>query len=425
MIILNREKTFLYLDRAITACLCFLIFCLPFTKAGAESFTLLAFVLWIVKKLLGFRSGALWGMLPKTELNMALGVFIAANALLTIFSTNFGLSLRGFFGKELKFIAIYFMLVEVINSKKRLWSILIAISASAVLMTIDAGVQYFKGIDFLRGYPWQRLSASFMSANGFGGWLVVVILVLLGFLLAAKHLGKSLKSLLLILIVLLLVCLLATYARGAWLGFIIGASLMIWFIFKNFSPKMKLIYLSAGISLLAVFLILPQPIKVKIEGIGRIHFKSSDTINSRIKSAARMDDLTIQIRLKLWMEALRIIRDYNFTGCGLNTYSMVARNYKSFDQGGVYAHNSYLQMAAETGLFGLFAFLAVLFIFFKIGFRQLNIKCNTLLLGLLSGILAFLVNAFFDTHFYALQLIVLFWYMLGLTIAVIKVSPER
>jgi len=112
------------------------------------------------------------------------------------------------------------------------------------------------------------------------------------------------------------------------------------------------------------------------------------------------------------------------TGCGLNTYSEVAKNYKSFEGGGIYPHNSYLQKAAEIGLLGIFAFIGILFIFFKTALRYLNQKRDFLVLGLLSGILAFLVHAFFDTHLYSLQLVVLFWYMLGLTIAVIKFKTD-
>ena len=77
-------------------------------------------------------------------------------------------------------------------------------------------------------------------------------------------------------------------------------------------------------------------------------------------------------------------------------------------------------MAAETGLLGLFAFLWVLFSFFKMGLQHFNQKRDYLVLGLLSGILAFLVQSFFDTNLYALQMVVLFWFMLGLTVAVIK-----
>lgn len=423
---MEKEKIILYCDRAIMTCLCFLIFFLPFAKAGVEIFTWLAIFFWISKRALGYRAGSLWGLFPKTELNKALGLFIAVNALSTIFSVNFGLSARGFFGKELKFIAIYFMLVEVINSRERLRILLFTIIASVVLIITDAGVQYFRGADFLKGYERERISASFSTGNDFAGWLIIIIPLFLSLLAVGKgNIGKGLKALLLILIISLIVCLLATFARGGWLGFVISIFLMAYYAIKNFSLKTKILCLSTGICLLAIFLILPQPIKVKISAIGRINFKSCETVNARIKSTLKIEKGSTPVRINLWKEALRIIRDYNFSGCGLNTYSIVARKYKSFEQGGIYPHNSYLQMTAETGLLGLFAFLWVLFGFFKMGLRHLNEKKNSIALGLLAGISAFLVHAFFDTHLYALQLVVLFWFMLGLTVAVINIDRRK
>ncbi|MFA6357096.1 MAG: O-antigen ligase family protein [Candidatus Omnitrophota bacterium] len=421
---LNKDKIFLYLDWAIIASLCILFFCLPFAKAGAESFTLLAFFLWIIKKILGYRVEALWGMLPRTELNKVLAIFIAANALSVIFSSHLGLSLRAFFGKELKFLAIYFMLVEVINSKKRLKVVLITVIVSALLLVLDAGVQYSRGLDFLRGFPLNRLTASFQTANGFAGWLIVVILLFLGLLISDKIIGKGLKVLLLMLIPLLGGCLLGTYARGAWLGFAIGVFFIVVYAFKGFSFKIKLLCVSISVFFLATCLIFPQALLSRVKALGRINFKSSETVNARVKSTLKIDAGSTPIRLKLWKEALRITRDYPLFGCGLNTYSKIGPKYKSFDWGGVYPHNSYLQMSAEIGLIGLFAFLWVLFSFFKVGLRHFNQKKDYLALGLLAGILAFLVHAFFDTHLYSLQLVVLFWYMLGLTVAVIKLNLE-
>ena len=421
---LNNDKIILYCDRAIVACLCLLIFCLPFAKAGVETFVWLAIFLWILKRVLGYRAKALWGMFPKTELNKALGVFIAVNAISTIFSVNLGLSLRGFFGKELKFMAIYFMLVEVINSRERLINILISIIASAVLITADAAIQYFSGEDLLRGYQFEKFTASFASSNGFAGWLIVIILLFLGMLTVDRIIGKKLKVLLPILIILLLSCLLMTYSYGAWLGFSIGIFLMACYIIKNSILKIKILCLSVGICLVAIFLFIPQPIKAKVKAMGRINFKFVQTINEKIKSIVKTKEGSILIRVDLWKESLMIIRDYPLTGCGLNTYSIVARRYKTFEGGGIYPHNSFLQMAAETGLLGLTAFLWILFIFFKMGVQRLNKKNNTLMLGLLAGILAFLVHSFFDTHLYALQLVVLFWFILGLTVAVIKLESD-
>jgi len=419
---INKDRLILYCDRLIITFLCLLIYFLPFAKAAVEVFIWYAFFFWLLKRALGYRAGLSWKVFPKTELNKALGIFMAANLAATIFTVNSSLSFRAFFGKELKFIAIYFMLVETINSKKRLQGVLIAIIASAVLITTDAAVQYFRGVDFIRGYAWARLTASFISANGFAAWLIIIIPLFFGVLAVDKIISKKLKILLAAVTLILMICLVLTYARGAWLGFLIGFLLVTWYIVKHSTFKTRMLYLAGSTSLLVIFLFLSQPIKAKFTAIGRIDFKVGQTVNQRIKSTVKLGEGSVFFRIKVWKEALRIIRDFPLTGSGLNTYSIVARNYKSVEGGGIYPHNSYLQMAAETGLVGLFAFLWVLFKFFQTGFKNLNQKKNLLVLGLLAGILAFLVHAFFDVHLYSLQLVVLFWFMLGLSVAIMKLE---
>ena len=423
---LNKDKIFLYFDRAIIACLCLLIFCLPFTKAGVEIFVWSAIFLWIFKRVLGYRAGSLWGMFPKTELNEFLGIFIAVNALSVIFSVHLGLSLRGFFGKELKFLAIYFMLVEVINSRERLKNILIAIIASAILTMVDAGVQYFRGVDFLRGYQldYHTFGASFSTASDFAGWLIVIIPIFIGIIAVNIIPSLKLKILLSVSIIIQSSYLLRTYSRGAWLGFLIGISLMVYYVVKNSTLRIKTLCISVVICLLFIYSLLPRSVITKAKDAIRVNFKFSQGINDRVKSIPQTNRGTNLVRIMLWKESLRIIRDYPLFGCGLNNYSIVARNYKSFEGGGIYPHNSFLQMAAETGLLGLFAFFLLLFGFFIIEMKHLNKENGFLALGLLSGILAFLVHAFFDTHLYSLKLVVLFWYMIGLTIAVIKLDQN-
>lgn len=418
---MEKEKFFLNCDRIIFAGLCLVIFCLPFSKAGAESFIWMAIVFWILKRIFGYRTESFWGLLPKTRLGIALSIYIFVNALAVIYSTNLGLSLRGFFGKELKFLVLFFMMVEVINNSNRLRNIFITIIASVVLISADAAVQYIRGVDFLRNYEWSLLRASFSTANGFACWLIVIIPSFLGLIASNRSLFKGSKILLLVLTIFLILYLLATYTRGAWLGFLVSILFIVWHIVKNFTLKVKLAYLFIGMVLIIIFLILPQPLRLKIADIGNIRFKY-DTINTRLKSTLSVGEGSIPIRFNLWKEASKIIKDYNFTGCGLNTYSIIVRDYRSFEGGGIYPHNSYLQKAAEIGLFGLAAFFGVLFMFFKIGLWYFNQKKDYLVLGLLSGILAFLMHALFDNHFYSLQLVVLFWYMLGLTVAVIKLD---
>lgn len=420
---MNKERMILYCDRTIAFCLCFLIFCLPFAKAGVEIFVWFAFFFWILKRVFGYRTSVLWRMLPDTQLNRALGVFMVVNAISMLFSVNFALSFRGFFGKELKFMAIYFMLVEVISSRERLRNVSIFIIASAPVVITIAAVQFSRRFGyFLRDCGLERLAASFSSPNGFAGWLIVIIPLLLGILKADKPMDRKLKALLPILIIMLLVCLLLTFSRGAWLGIAVGACFMGCYALKNYSLRIKILCLSMGICLLVISLFLPQLLKTKVNVFGGINSRFSQTTDEHIKSVVKTKELAILIRINLWKEALRIIPDYPLTGCGLNTYTKVARNYKSFELGGAYPHNSFLQMAAEAGVTGLTSFILILIVFFKWGFQILKKRRNQLLLGILSGILAFLVQSFFDTNLFSLQLVVLFWFMMGLAAAVMKLE---
>ena len=120
---------------------------------------------------------------------------------------------------------------------------------------------------------------------------------------------------------------------------------------------------------------------------------------------------TIQFRLNVWLEGIEMIKDRLFFGHGINTFMRIFQAYReNLHLGLTYAHNCYIQLAAETGIVGLLCFL---WIIVKV-FQQLlgNIKhiiaqdqnCGVLAIGLLSGIFAFLVHSFFDTNFYSLQL---------------------
>ena len=394
-----KVKIIKYCDKIIEVCLYLLIFCLPFIKAAIEIFAYIAIAFWIVKRLLLNSIDKKNGLIPVTELNQALAIFLIINAVTVVLSIDHALSLRAFFGKILKFVTLYYVALDTINNKKRLKNIIIAMVLSAGLIVADASAQYFTGKDFLRGFTFERLRASFTNANGFAGWLIIFIPVFIGLLMTNFRRGKILLG---GLVILLFISLLLTYTRGAWLGFVLGLGLMCYWFSRSLSRKSKvLVYTLIIICSVGIVSILSKGVKERAKSINKIEGSGL-------------------FRVNLWKEALSIVEDFPVLGTGLNTYSIVARNYKSVEGGGIYPHNSYLQMAAETGILGLASFLWILFVFFRTGFKFLNNKKNPLLIGLIAGILAFLIQAFFDTHLYSLQLVVLFWFMMGLTMAVIR-----
>ena len=133
-----------------------------------------------------------------------------------------------------------------------------------------------------------------------------------------------------------------------------------------------------------------------------------------------LSDIGVQDRSAMWQSALNMIRDRPVFGHGVNTFMA---NYLTYWVGGErqprYAHNCYLQMAAETGVVGLAAFGWLLWAIFARLFgtiRRVQSEEGFILLGLVVGLLAFAVHAAVDTDFYSLRQAALFWTLAGLAV---------
>ena len=144
-------------------------------------------------------------------------------------------------------------------------------------------------------------------------------------------------------------CLLATSSRGAWIGF--GAGVIIYlFVYRK----------KAALFLLAAFLAF-----IFIPHYGM----------QQIKSMPKLKEGSNAERMLLLKGTFNMIKEHPVTGFGINTFM---KNFEKYSPEncpkGFYAHNSYLQMWAETGIVGLLIFLSVpLVILFK---ALRNIKEN-------------------------------------------------
>jgi O-antigen ligase len=89
----------------------------------------------------------------------------------------------------------------------------------------------------------------------------------------------------------------------------------------------------------------------------------------------------------------------------------------------------YLQMAGETGLLGLAAFLLFLFQVFRQAFntlRKLNDRYLKIIgLSLIACIIAFLANGLTETSLYYPRVVMIFWYLIGLSLALGKFTYPK
>jgi O-antigen ligase len=135
-------------------------------------------------------------------------------------------------------------------------------------------------------------------------------------------------------------------------------------------------------------------------------------------------------RLSMHRNAFNMIKHHPLIGVGVNTFSKNYGKYKLSEpdygktQDTVYAHNIFLQMAGEIGLLGLGAFFWMLFNFFKNGARLYkNLKdeyYKTISISLVACIIAFLINGLTETSLYYSRVAMIFWYLIGFTLALNK-----
>lgn len=373
-------------------------FALTFSSALTEVFFTICLIFTLIY-LLQTRSWPLESV-PKTPKILLLGYCLLV--ILSYFWSEFPqLSFRGVF-KVLQQVSIVVLASSLLSSSGKLlrWFELITI-AIAGFLCVNGYYQYFVGVDMLRGFPMVsfseggRVSSSFKIYTMFAAYLILIIPYL--FFLAGYRIKDKKMQLLTCLILGMSLFLLAmTRSRGAILAFCISI-----FIILLFKKQFKL-FLFGGLVIAAVIPFIPRSHLLHLDIDGK--------------------EQSIVERLYLWNRAIDVIKAKPLTGTGINTYNESHAKYDqthSWRVKSYYAHNGYLQLAAETGVPSL---LCLIFFLMTLAghtlkiYRQSHHKDRHMLIGLAAGIIGFLILAAGDTVFHSPQPSMLFWFMMGVAI---------
>ncbi len=141
-------------------------------------------------------------------------------------------------------------------------------------------------------------------------------------------------------------------------------------------------------------------------------------------------------RLEIWSRALMLIQDFPFTGAGLNCFEpVIAALYPLFlIAGGTisHAHDLYLQIAADVGVPGLIAYLALLGLSIHSGvvayraFRSQGQRALALLsVACLASLAGIFVQGLFDAVAWGNKGAFLPWVTLGLSIALYRFNQDK
>jgi O-antigen ligase len=150
----------------------------------------------------------------------------------------------------------------------------------------------------------------------------------------------------------------------------------------------------------------------------------------RFADLTATQEISKDTRVQIWTDTLHVIAAYRWTGCGLGAYERGLYQFKTAAPTNTvdYAHNDYLQMAAELGVPGvlLLAALAVWVfgrtlrvVVFMRGSPNWALAC-----GLLGAFLAIAVHSLADFNLYVPANALAFAWLAGLSTGLVP-GPSR
>lgn len=296
--------------------------------------------------------------------------------------------------------------------KRCVWALIVSgtvVAIVGILQYLFAMPQMNAWLDTSYFYDIEGRAVSvFDNPNVLASYLVLILpFTLLGMVQAKKRKEKLLYH---ISVLSVLVCLVLTWSRGAWLAVLV--SVLIFALMYSKKTVRFLVFLCGCIPFLTF--LLPQ------------------SITRRFMSIGDLTDSSSMYRLYTWKGSLRSIREYFMGGVG---YGNAAYNeiYPQFAYAGIEAaehtHSLFLQILFGMGIGGLLIFCTVLFLSAQMNLEYFkNCKKSEsrfMVLACICAIAASLVMGIFDFVWYNYRVFFLFWVILALGCACVRVGTAE
>ncbi len=295
--------------------------------------------------------------------------------------------------KLFSYIGIYYLIVNEFDHtiRKRIIGVALWLGAGLSLYGL---LQYFG----LFGHSWwapkEFLAATYVNHNHFAGYLELVLPALAGTLFNRKLMAKGQRLGhitynvgLVIGLIVMVVAFVLTQSRGAWFS-LSASSLFLAAVFikkKAFTAKNIFI-------LFLLFIIV----------FSFVYF-TRETIYQRVESLSGRggaEEISAQTRLMIWRGSMTMIMDRPFVGTGIGTFIWGFPRFRPFGLTvqANFAHNDYLQAAAEMGIIASFIMVWLLVLALKAALKRVSfdsVKC-----GCAIGVLSLALHGLVDFNFH-------------------------
>lgn len=294
---------------------------------------------------------------------------------------------------------LFFVVLTVVDTLNRLrWTILTAVGSMAL-----ASLYVFK--EWVRD-PWWRPGSVSGDANYFALNICLVLPLALLIVFRSRVLWERLFALGCI------VAMIIANTLGASRGGLIGLSVAVGFLIWNSRRRMRNFAIIAVLVIPPLVLLPSSPLR-------------------RLLSPQYSDLAGEQDRLIAWKAGLRMIEQHPLAGVGLGEFKPKMLEYA--DPGTPFssiAHNTYIELAAETGVPTFLVFLAILiFTYHSLSRTRRRTPeagppvVQIASLGLQAGLVGYFVGAFFLSAEY--QKLFWLWVFLAMALPSLAVAPAE
>lgn len=344
-------------------------------------------------------------------------LFLSASALSIINSNNLSRSILIFL--SFVFISIIFILVSnLVKNEKNLKLITKFLLLTSFLICLFGLYQYFGDLIGLpRNFTglreaylkeilgFTRIQSTFLEPLYLANFLIIPLCLISSLFLADQI--KLKWYLVVLFLILLLTVFILTVSRSGYLGLAIALLIIIFLKIRSFLSLKKLFpfILAFVISISLAFILL---------GDARNQF-----ISHNQAPLAGDEQPSSQERETTSKKALSVFYKHPILGIGLGNFGPYYDNYPSLPpkNGWQIVNNEYLEILAETGIFGLVAFLLFLTALFVRSWQAYQKTNNQFLSAFILGASAALFGILVQYYFFSTLYIIYIWSLMGLLVA--------
>jgi putative inorganic carbon (HCO3(-)) transporter len=296
------------------------------------------------------------------------------------------------------------MIIDVLKDEKSIQRMAYVLILSCLIPIITSFSQIFTNIDLnqVMGLePAFRLRATMTHSNAYAFYLVMILVMTLSVILQQKSFSK--RFFLFFLLIGLLLSLVFTYARGAWISLIFA--ILVLGIFKHHK---LLFFVPLGIiGMLFLFPFIVQRFEPLLD-------------------PSQYQYTSFAWRIDLWGKSIDYFLHNPFWGIGFGNFIFV-----EYGLVGAYAgaHNDYLRILVETGIFGFLVYLALIGDLLILSIQAYNKSNNSfhksLCLGFIGIWVAYVILSLTENLFNHGGIQWYFWAFAGLVSSIYRLPEEK